>query len=235
MIEERIKERPKSKGRLPTEGFSEWLSGIRLAQKTGVGASVPCGECRGCCTSAYFIHVGPEEKETLARIPRKLAFAAPGLPKGHVLMGYDEKGHCPMFIDNKCSIYAHRPKTCRQYDCRIFPATGLAVGGEKPVIAGQSGRWEFSFPAAQDSEELRAVRAAAAFLNAYADLFPAGFVPNNPTQQAMVAIKVYPVFLEAIAAPEKSEAGKADAAARRRRTAAAMLAAYKQFERDRDG
>ena len=27
-------------------------------------------------------------------------------------------GGCGMFIDGKCSIYDHRPKSCRQFDCR---------------------------------------------------------------------------------------------------------------------
>ena len=35
-------------------------------------------------------------------------------------MGYDERGHCPMLVDGDCSIYEHRPRTCRTYDCRVF-------------------------------------------------------------------------------------------------------------------
>jgi Fe-S-cluster containining protein len=30
-----------------------------------------------------------------------------------------------MLIDNRCSIYPHRPRTCGTYDCRVFPAAGL--------------------------------------------------------------------------------------------------------------
>ena len=30
-------------------------------------------------------------------------------------MGYDERGHCPMLVDGDCSIYDHRPRTCRMY------------------------------------------------------------------------------------------------------------------------
>src|SRR5690606_28804822 len=126
---------------LPTDAFSLWLARTRRAQVTGEGAEVPCGDCRGCCTSSYFIHIRPNETETLARIPKGLAFPAPGLPKGNVLLGYDQNGHCPMFKGNACSIYAHRPQTCRSYDCRIFPATGLTLGGEKPLISGQADRW----------------------------------------------------------------------------------------------
>jgi Fe-S-cluster containining protein len=74
-----------------------------------------------------FIHVKPDEEETLRRIPRALLFPAPGLPKGHVLMGYGDNGQCPMLIDGERSIYEHRPQTCRDYDCRIFAATGVPV------------------------------------------------------------------------------------------------------------
>ena len=74
-----------------------------------------------------FIHIQPEETQTLQRIPRALLFPAPGLPKGHVLMGYCDKGQCPMLVDNQCSIYEHRPQTCRDYDCRVFAATGISV------------------------------------------------------------------------------------------------------------
>ena len=52
------------------------------------------------------------------------------MPKGNMLLGYDENGHCPMLIDDKCSIYEHRPITCRSYDCRIFPAAGIVAGDD---------------------------------------------------------------------------------------------------------
>jgi hypothetical protein len=77
--------------------ISKWLQEFTDAQYLEKGASVPCGDCRGCCTSGYFIHIQPHEKATLAAIPKKLLFPAPGLPKGNVLLGYRENGHCPMF------------------------------------------------------------------------------------------------------------------------------------------
>ena len=54
-----------------------------------------------------------------------------------------------MLIDNRCSIYEHRPQTCRTYDCRIFAATGVRLDDdEKELIARQTRRWRFSFPTA---------------------------------------------------------------------------------------
>jgi hypothetical protein len=130
---------------LPAGGFSSWLRRTRSAQ-TGKGtANVPCGECIACCTSSYFIHIGPGESRTLSRIPKELLFPAPGLPKGHVLLGYDENGCCPMLVDGKCSIYEHRPQTCRGYDCRVFPAAGIEAGdSDKELINLRIRRWKFS-------------------------------------------------------------------------------------------
>lgn len=156
---------------------------------------VPCGNCRACCTSSYFIHIKPDETETLSKIPKELQFPAPGLASGNVLLGYDQNGHCPMFVDNECSIYEYRPQTCRDYDCRIFPATGLLEGKEKQRVVDQSKRWQFEFRASQDHEHISALKRAAQFLVEYSQFFPAGFVPTNPTQQSVLAIKIYEVFL----------------------------------------
>ncbi|GEM_PF-296802 len=181
---------------IPSGGFSAWLSGARRALNTREGADVPCGDCRGCCTSSYFIHIRPEETDTLAHVPKALRFRAPGLPKGHVLMGYSDNGHCPMFKDGNCSIYAHRPQTCRDYDCRIFPATGIPVEEGRATIADRTARWKFDFSLATDKREFSAVQAAAAFVRAHAAEYPPGFQSANPTQQAALALKVYEVFLE---------------------------------------
>ena len=44
-------------------------------------ADVPCGDCTRCCTSSQFIHIAPDEVETLAHIPVELLFPAPRLPR----------------------------------------------------------------------------------------------------------------------------------------------------------
>jgi hypothetical protein len=87
---------------LPAGAFSSWLRDTRSGQLTNATADVPCGTCNACCKSSYFIHIAPEELRALRRIPKALLFKAPGLPSGNVLMGYDEKGRCPMLIDGRC-------------------------------------------------------------------------------------------------------------------------------------
>ena len=181
----------------PAGRFSTWLRYTRNMLVKDEGIDVPCGKCNACCKSSYFIHIRPEETRTLKHIPRKILFSAPGLPKGNVLMGYDENGHCPMLINEKCSIYDHRPLTCRKYDCRIFSAAGIVAGDyDKILITQHIKKWKFSYLSEVDYKQHFAVKAAAMFLKKYANCFPDGVVPSNSTQLAILAIKVYDVFLE---------------------------------------
>jgi Fe-S-cluster containining protein len=139
--------------------FSEWLDHLDAAScdaPGAIGAVVPCGACTACCTSSQFVHIAPDETDTLARVPPALRFPAPGLPKGHVVLGYDEHGCCPMLVDGACSIYEHRPRTCRVYDCRVFAATGVTPDGQ-PAIAARVVRWRFDV---DDAARWDAVRAA---------------------------------------------------------------------------
>lgn len=182
---------------LPAGDFSLWLRHARKALHGENGIEVACGECIGCCSSSYFIHVNPEDVGAYRLIPGEVLFSAPGLPDGHFVMGYDKNGLCPMMKDGKCSIYEHRPKTCRDYDCRMFTAAGLVAGGdEKAVINQRIEQWKFSYPTALDGQEHRAVLAAVAFIQNNAEHFPGGRVPDNPNQLAILAIKAYDVFLD---------------------------------------
>jgi len=175
--------------------FSSWLRRTRVTLVEDGDADVPCGECSACCTTSHFVHVGPEETRTLARIPRELLFPAPGLPAGNVLLGYDEQGRCPMLADDgKCSIYEQRPLTCRTYDCRVFAAAGVAA--DRDQITRQARLWKFSHPTGEDRDQHAAVRAAARFVRERAECFPGGAAPRDPVHVALLAIKVCDVFLE---------------------------------------
>ncbi|PKM77962.1 MAG: hypothetical protein CVU90_04410 [Firmicutes bacterium HGW-Firmicutes-15] len=211
---------------LPAGCFSSWLRRTRNTLVKENGTDVPCGECKACCTSSYFIHIRPEETQTLTQINRKLLFAAPGLPKGNVLLGYYENGHCPMLIDNKCSIYEHRSLTCRSYDCRIFTAAGIEAGDtDKALINQRIRHWKFSYPTKRDSDQHSAVQAAAMFLRERAECFPAELVPKNSSQLAILAIKVYDVFLK-----YNDESGKNGRLFPDSRVAKAIMKANEKFE-----
>ncbi len=142
-----------------------------------------------------FIHIKPEETQTIQRIPRALLFPAPGLPRGHVLMGYNGQGHCPMLVDGECSIYEDRPQTCRDYDCRVFAATGVPVDRQiQPEIARRVEEWVFSYETEQSREEHGMVQQATAFLDKNRDLFPPGSLPAYPVQLAALAVSIYRLF-----------------------------------------
>ena len=181
--------------KIPAGDFRSWLTQTRTALQNNHATDVPCGTCTACCTSSYFIHIRPGDTKTLARIPRELLFPAPGLPKGHKVMGFDENGHCPMLKENKCTIYQDRPQTCRTYDCRVFWATGLPAGDDKKkLINEQVERWDFTFSKTGDKELHSAIRNTTRFLVKNRKKFPKEFIPSNTTQLAILAIKVYPLF-----------------------------------------
>lgn len=153
---------PLEAGPLEAGPFGSWLDHTRaVVQGRVVEAAVPCGSCTACCTSSQFVHIAPDETDALARIPAAVTFPAPGAPKGFRVMGYDERGHCPMFRDGACSIYEHRPRACRAYDCRVFAATGVDPGDDKPAVRDQVVRWRFTFESDSDRRNYEAIVAAA--------------------------------------------------------------------------
>ena len=182
---------------LPAGNFSDWLRAMRKALAGTEGMNVACGDCVGCCTSSYFIKIRPHEIETRQRIGEDSLEPAPSAPAGTMLMGYDAHGHCAMFTNGGCSIYQHRPDTCRTYDCRVFAAAGNTPGPEKPAISERVARWRFDYPGDTDRAEHQAVTAAANFIRRYPIQFPGGRVPSRPNEVAVLAVKTYQVFLDA--------------------------------------
>ena len=194
--------RPVDDGRepLPAGRFSTWLADVQAAIEGSGTSDVPCGGCTACCTSSQFVHVGPDEADALARIPPALLFPAPGAPPGHVLLGYDRAGRCPMLGEDGCSIYEHRPRTCRTYDCRIFPATGLDLDDDdddddKAAIAARARRWRFAPPTDGERHLRGAVQAAAAHLRDHPDALAGHAGRPSTTQLAVLAVEVHEVFL----------------------------------------
>jgi Fe-S-cluster containining protein len=180
---------------LPAGIFSEWAQEMQSALAGKQDAEVPCGTCTACCTASQFVHIGPDEVDTLAHVPADLLFPAPRSPEGHVLLGYDERGHCPMLINEKCSIYAHRPKACRTYDCRVFSAAGVELGGAQHVqIEQRVRRWRFTYVDPVDEARHEAVRAAARYLAEHPDVMP-GTTTSTPANLAVLAFEVHDLFL----------------------------------------
>ena len=189
---------------LPAGDFSSWVTDMQGALRGEHGSDVACGSCTACCTASQFVHIAPDEKDTLSRIPSALLFPAPRLPRGHMLLGYDERGHCPMLVDDKCSIYEHRPRTCRVYDCRVFPAAGVNIEEpDKVLIDQQANRWRFSYSTDDGRVRHEAVRAAATFLDEHAAVvFDGAAAPNN-TQRAVLAVELHDAFVRRTPDPQE--------------------------------
>ena len=174
--------------------FGAWLSQARASLLGNRGADVPCGDCVGCCVSSYYIPLRPEDKAAFDRIPEKHFIST---SSGQLMLGYRQDGLCPMLTAGQCSIYAHRPQTCRDYDCRIFAAAGIEAGGsDKAVINSRVAQWRFTYEAEADRLAHKAVQSAAAFIAHKRDSFPGTRVPTAPTGIAVLAIKTYRVFLD---------------------------------------
>jgi hypothetical protein len=132
-----------------------------------------------------------------------------------MLMGYDRHGRCPMLTAAGCSIYEHRPRACRAFDCRTVAATGVALEQAQHAIAAQALRWRFEHPLPEDEQQHGAVRAAAAFLLERGPQLLPDLLPSHPLQLALLAIAVYEVFSDPGAAqPRPSDAELAGAVLR---------------------
>lgn len=164
---------------------------MQAALRGTADADVACGTCTACCASSQFVHVGPDEADARAHIPAALLFPAPRMPAGHSVLGYDERGRCPMLGEHGCTIYAHRPRTCRTYDCRVFPATGVPC--DKPAVAERAVRWRFALDGPADVAARDAVRAAAAWLRQHAGEL-GDDAPVNATQAAVTAVEAHAAF-----------------------------------------
>ncbi len=176
--------------------FTGWLSAMQRALQGESESDVPCDGCTACCRASQFVHIGRDEVETLGRIPADLLFPAPRMPSGNLVLGYDERGHCPLLVEDRCSVYDQRPRACRTYDCRVLPAAGVEIDEEtKFGIARQARRWRFAYPDEMDRVYHDAVRAAARFVHQRGDLLPERVAPANATQHAVLAIRLHDVFL----------------------------------------
>ena len=207
-------------GSLDAGDFNEWLETMTAALAGRGASNVPCGDCNACCRASYFIALTPEDTPARARLPAALIFPAPGASAGHDLIPYDDQGACPMLTAGQCAIYADRPFTCRQYDCRVFAATGLAEPGEaKREVMDRARRWRFSYASPAARARQATLAAGAAFLCREAPHLEG--LPQNATQLALLAVQLLPVF-EALG----DRLDDADVAASRAAVTSAIAAIY---------
>jgi hypothetical protein len=193
----------------PAGLFSAWLATMRAVLKGEQSADVPCDGCVGCCVSAYAIPLRPADKVALATVPaRHLRLPIDG---GLAQMTHREDGSCPMLEARRCAIYGDRPQTCRDYDCRIYAATGLLPDGERPVIRERVLEWSFEFDGDAEVAQADALRRAAQFIHQNAALFPPAVRADAAAVAAVLAVKTWPLFTDA--AVVRQEDGSIDSTA----------------------
>jgi uncharacterized protein len=178
---------------LPEVSFTAWLRATIVTLQKDVPADVPCGSCNACCRTFHQIHLRPGENRARRRLPKEFVFPAPGLPPGYVLLGYTEKGACPVLIGGRCTIYEDRPLVCRTYDCRIYAATG--VEPDRADIAARVRRWRFGYAAAEDRGLHEAVLAAARFIREQPACLPSEAARRQPVRVATLAVVTHEKFL----------------------------------------
>ena len=174
--------------------FGQWLQQMRAALRGETGSDVPCGDCRGCCVSGYPIVL----RDTDAAIARQLSPQFLAEAGGLQYMTARDDGTCPMLRAGNCSVYAQRPQTCRDYDCRIFAAAGVLPGSaQRQVINERVAAWRFEYAGETERLAHAAVQAAAAFIRRVAGTPVAPQFPRTPTGAAVLALKCWPEFVKA--------------------------------------
>jgi Fe-S-cluster containining protein len=178
--------------------FSFWLAAFSAALRGSSGTEVPCGDCTGCCTSGYSLQLRSTDSAALALIPASLLQRVEGFAAGERTLPARPDGRCRMLDDGRCSIYAARPQTCLDYDCRVFAAAGIAAGGDdKAVINRRVHAWRFSYADESARRAHAAVREAARFLRERRDAFDVigARVPGGPMGIAVFAVKAHAALL----------------------------------------
>jgi hypothetical protein len=193
--------RPDGPARPPVDAgpFRPWLEHTEMVLAGSAEAVVPCDGCTACCESSQFVLVEPDEHDARLAIPSELLFPAPGMDPGFSLIPHDEHGRCAMFRDGGCSIYPHRPRACRAYDCRVLVAADVDPGPEKAALRERVGRWRFTLDGDADERALGSVRAAATYLATHGPELPGGSPP--PTQRAALAVELAGLFAEGAPTP----------------------------------
>ncbi len=155
-------------------------------------ADVPCDGCVGCCVSSYAIPLRPSDKVALEAVPaRYLRLSIPG---GPAQMGYRSDGSCPLLEGRRCTIYRDRPQTCRDYDCRIYAATGLVPHGDRQVLRERVLEWVFDFTSDEERVQYGALQRAVRFIREHAALFPPAVRADTNAGVAVLAVKSWPLF-----------------------------------------
>lgn len=88
---------------------------VRTAAKREGGSNVDCSKCNSQCCRTYEVSFQEGDDRSL--------FVHDS--KGNFVLPMDESKTCKYLGKDGCTIYEHRPKACRNYDCRGLAFLGL--------------------------------------------------------------------------------------------------------------
>lgn len=198
---------------------------MRAVLRGQAAADVPCDGCVGCCVSSYPIPLRPDDRAALALAPDR-HLQLPVVTGQLARMTPRADGRCPMLEADRCTIYADRPRTCRDYDCRIYAAAGLEPDGQRPVIRQRVHEWRFDYAGAGERAQAEAVRRAGQFIRGHAALFPVAARAHSATAAAVLAVQVWELF---------AEGGPAGRGMPPEELAARVMQAARAFDESADG
>ena len=101
----------------------------------GNSGPVPCGTCTACC---HYTDIAVDEGRDRRRLSHLLTKRS---PTGELVMRSRSDEARIHLGERGCTVYAHRPEACRNFDCRVLAAIGLleSCGPQRPTP-----NWEFS-------------------------------------------------------------------------------------------
>jgi hypothetical protein len=103
----------------------EYIKQLRHSYSGPLGVDtpvhVPCGTCNACCWHS-FIDIDPKDEDPADL--QHLDYIEDPAHDAFKLRKKDD-GSCVHLGPNGCTVYAHRPKACRRYDCRLMAVFGI--------------------------------------------------------------------------------------------------------------
>jgi Fe-S-cluster containining protein len=131
----------------PTELLRIWAdAAARARQGKPAAMPVPCNGCTACCYQR--VNINPA-RESVDELSQHLDVVRD--EHGYFLRRRDD-GACMHLGPEGCTVYAHRPRACRAFDCRIFALPGN--GASFPI--SEDGKhttpsWEFDIRSERDA------------------------------------------------------------------------------------
>lgn len=94
------------------------MIGAVLVGRRPAPAKVPCNGCRECCYHGR-VDVHPDWGDDMTHLAVERDDA------GDYWLQKAADGACVHLGEGGCTIYEHRPRSCRAYDCRIYSLCGV--------------------------------------------------------------------------------------------------------------